>query len=392
MADELGAIRALANAGLSLAEKTSSGRMGLARVAALADPELMPARMREQARKDIAAWSEHTPDPMKAGDVEKILKSAWGDRPSKVLDEFDPEPVATTVTSQVHKGQRDGTTVAIKVLRPGLAELIRADLKVAETLAAPLKNALPQSDPTRIIRETSERLLDELDLEHEGQAQRALGRALRGVDGVSVPAPDTELTHSTVLVREWAEGRTLAEGATVPDAGAAARDLITALVTGARNGTLHADPEPANIVVAADGTLQLIDAGAVARIPAGRVAQAAKALDAFHAGDADALGAALADLGWLADTAAAAEILAHGRDLAAPFLDGPARLDAQIAAQQVEQALDRIADIAPLAGAISVVPEDLWALRGINSAALTIIKLGATHDWPTLLTDALNAS
>lgn len=388
MSDSLGAIRALLSAGLGLAQKTSSGRMALARVADVADPGMLPAEIREAGAADLASWRQD-PEPIGFGDVEKLLKAAWGDKPSKVLDDLDREPVAVTVTSQVHRGSRDGADVAVKVLRPGLAELVRADLKVAETLAGPLRSALPQSDPAALIREVSERALDELDLEHEGATQRALARALRGHDGVVVPAPDTELTHHDVLVRAWVEGTTLADGATVPDPDAAARNLVGALTAAARAGTLHADPEPANVLVTRSGDLALIDAGASARVAPEKVAGAADALAALHAGDAAGLGAALAALGWLADHAHGATLLELGQDIGGPLLAGSATLDLAQAGARADAAWARVADIAPLAAHVRVPPEDVWPLRGIAALGATLTALGATHDWPTLALDAL---
>lgn len=388
MSDQLGAIRALLNAGLGLAEKTSSGRMALARVAAVVHPEALPSAMREEAVATLAAWRQE-PEPLSAGEVEKLLKGVWKDKPSKVLDDLDPEPVAVTVTSQVHRGRHDGADVAVKLLRPGLAELVRADLKAASALAGPLRGALPQSDPGALIREASERALDELDLEHEGATQRALGRALRGVDGVTVPRPITELTHHEVLVREWAEGTTLADGAQVADADEAARRLVVALTAAARAGTLHADPEPGNIVVAPDGTLALIDAAASTRVASERVDHAADALAALHADDAAGLGAALARLGWLTDDGHATAVLSLGREIGGPFLAGPQALHHAALGERADVGLDLAPEIAPLAAHVRVPPQDLWALRGIATLGATLATLGATHDWPALVLEAL---
>ncbi len=385
MSDELGAIRALANAGLALARKSSSGRMALARVAEIADPALLPAKIRDVAAEELASWRV-TPEPLK--DVEKLLRSAWGEKPSKVLDDFEDEPVALTVGAQIHRGTHDGRAVAIKILRPGLVEVVRADLKLLETLSGQIRGALPNADPQALIRETSERVLDELDLEHEGAAQRALARALRG-GPVHVPSPVSELTHPGVLVREWAEGTTLAEGASVPDPEAAARALVEALVASARAGTMHCDPEPGNVVVAPDGTLALIDAGASARVPPERIDGLADALAAVRADDAERLGAVLVALGVVGDSSHAGDIDALAREILGPFLEGPQRLDAPALGDRSDVAWSRLREIAALAQVVRPVPQDLWPLRGIAGAGASLAKLGATHDWPALVEEAL---
>ena len=54
--------------------------------------------------------------------------------------------------------------------------------------------------------EIRERLGDELDYEHEAQAQRAFARAWRGHPFVVVPDVVTSLSRERVLVTEWVDG------------------------------------------------------------------------------------------------------------------------------------------------------------------------------------------
>ena len=86
--------------------------------------------------------------------------------------------MAVTPISQVHRGVLDGTPVAVKVLRPGLASSVRQDLALLEGLIAPLGAAFPAIDAGAILHEVRERVLDELDLENEAVAQRRFHRAL----------------------------------------------------------------------------------------------------------------------------------------------------------------------------------------------------------------------
>ena len=62
----------------------------------------------------------------------------------------------------------------MKVLRPGIADQVRQDLNLLETLIRPLGAAFPSLAPAARGRE---RVLDELDLEHEASTQRSFARA-----------------------------------------------------------------------------------------------------------------------------------------------------------------------------------------------------------------------
>ena len=99
-----------------------------------------------------------------------------------------------TPGAQVHRGSLDGKPVAVKVLRPGLAASVRQDMALLELLAGPLGSAFPGIDPAAATREFRERVLEELDLEHEAEVQRLFHRALRGHPFLSVPAPVTRLS------------------------------------------------------------------------------------------------------------------------------------------------------------------------------------------------------
>ena len=67
----------------------------------------------------------------------------------------------------------------------------------------------------------------------------------------------------------------------------------------ARNGFAHADPHPDDVLVLPDGRLAILDFGATRGLDGDRFAAAAGAVEAFVADDADAFGAATAQLGAL---------------------------------------------------------------------------------------------
>lgn len=379
-------IDTLIQVSVRLAKSAPSGRILLARVANAIDPAWIPRPWGDEIAADLEAATAATRDPLKPRVVERTLRDAWGLPPSNELDDFDPDPVAVTPTSQVHRGVVDGAPVAVKVLRPGIAATVRQDLKLLQGLLVPIGEAFPGLDAGALASEFAEGVLDELDLEHEATAQRRFHRALRDHPLVMVPAPLMRLAHERVLVSEWVEGVPMWS---TPDPGAAAARLVLFVLGAARSGMVHADPGPDDALVLADGRLAILDFGAVRAVDPERVAVAAVALEAFVVDDQDEFGKALEQLGWLPASHAPVAI-ELARDVLAEFAGpDPVRLDsaAVIAARdrlfvQPEQLSQLI-----LAGALPA--EDLWPARSITQLFGAIARVGTTGRWRELARAAI---
>jgi hypothetical protein len=379
------ALRSLLEAGGALVRRSSSGRVALGRTAALVADDAVPAALRglpaELERARVAAAT-----PLAFKEIEKLLKGAWGSPHGKVLDELDREPLAVTPSAQVHRGVRDGTPVAVKVLRPGLASAVRNDLALLDVLAGPLRQVFGAMDAGAILREVRETALDELDLEHEASTQRQLRRALRGIDGLVIPAPDMDLSGEAVLVSELLEGRTLADPkAKVADPGAVARTLVTAHVAAARAGLVLTDPRPGHVVLMKANKVGLLGAGLARPVDRARTTTALEALVAWRAGDQDGFAAIVADGLALLPTADA--IKAHG--LAAvvlgEVLSGPAMLDGPTLAAIAQRGLDHLTAALQLAATVTPHPHDLAVVRSVGQLASVLARLGATEDWGALM-------
>lgn len=378
------ALRALAETGWSLASMAPSARTGLARAAGLVDPDALPRAIREPVVRELEAARAAACEPLDVRAVERALNDAWGRPVATVLDELDPEPLAVRAAAQTHRGVAEGAPVAIRVRRPGLARALRADLALLDALAAPLGAALPAADTRALLRAGREQALDELDFEHEASTHRLVARAMRDVEGVTVPRAHAQLTTEGVFVADLLEGETLADGARPADPGAAARALVTAHVAAAHHaGLALLDARPGHVVVLAGGGIGLLGAGVARPVDRARVERALVALAALHDDDAGAFAETVAAAGVLpADAARTAHGLA--RSALGPLATGPALLDA---AALHDVAL-RAADVAALAfglmPAVTPHPDDLWLGRAAGQLVATLARLEATEDWPAL--------
>jgi predicted unusual protein kinase regulating ubiquinone biosynthesis (AarF/ABC1/UbiB family) len=316
--------------------------------------------------------------------IERILTDAWG---AGELDGLDPEPVAVTPTSQVHRGVLEGRPVAVKVLRPGLAATVRQDLALLEGLLVPLGAAFPALDAGAMLHEFRERVVEELDLEVEATVQRRFHRALRHHPFLTVPAPVMRLASESVLVSEWVDGIPLYDA---PDRDQAAHRLLEFVLGAAKSGIVHADPHPDDVLVLDDGRLAILDFGATREVDPARLDHARSALEAFAAGDIETFGRAIEALGWLPSSAAAAAIAVARHALGELAGPGEALLDGEAVIAARDRLLECRDELGGLLSAGALQPEDLWPARSVAQLFATIARVGARGDWVKLARRALS--
>jgi predicted unusual protein kinase regulating ubiquinone biosynthesis (AarF/ABC1/UbiB family) len=379
-------IDAVMQVGLRLARSAPSGRVLLARIADGIDVAWIPRPWGDEIATELDTAQASAGEPVNPRRIEQALRDAWGTPPGDELDDLDLEPVAVTPSSQVHRGVLDGASVAVKVLRPGLARSVRQDLALLDALLGPLGAAFPALDARAIVREVRERVLDELDLEQEAAAQRRFHRGLRGHRSLAVPAPIMRLTHAGVLVSEWVEGVPLWDA---PDRDRAAAQLVQFALGGATAGIAHADLHPDDVLVLPDGRLAVLDFGAWCDVDPDRVALATAAFHAFLARDVDAFARTVDGLGWLPASRAAAFLDTIERALGPLAGPGPVRLDGDSVLAARDRLIDDPAGVIQMVlhGALS--PQDLWPARSIAQLFGTIARVGATGDWRELISTAL---
>jgi predicted unusual protein kinase regulating ubiquinone biosynthesis (AarF/ABC1/UbiB family) len=369
--------------------------MKVGQVASVIDLEGLPPDARERFQAKLASLRDSAPR-VSFKDMRKVIEDDLGERISDVFDEFDDEPVAAASIGQVYRARVDGNQVAVKVQYPRVAAAVRADLQNIGLLLSAAKTIAPSLDAKAVGAELRQRLGDELDYEHEAEAQRGFARRFDGHPFIVIPKVFSELSGECVLVTEWVQGQEFEE---VKQLDRKLRDRFAEIVfrfffgSLYRDGDFSADPHPGNYKLLADGRVAFFDFGMTKRIARERLDHEKRAIIAALRDDAAGVRAELAALGFFAleDPAIASDqLLQYMRTLHnwhaddRPFTitrDYVARLVAQTApgspAWQLERRLS--------------VPPDAIASRGLETLTLGALgQLDATANWHRIMGELLD--
>ena len=218
----------------------------------------------EPVRQALAELQTDAP-PMAAELVDEVIRSELGRRPSEVFAEWETTPLASASIGQVHRAvTHDGRDVAVKVQYPGVEEAMLSDLDNGDLLFGLLSMMFPGMDPKPIVGEIRDRLVEELDYEHEAENQRLFADHFRGHPYIHVPDVIDDLSTRRVLTSELAEGARFSEVLTWSQE---ERDLAAeCLFRFAFGGIyrLHAfngDPHPGNYLFRPGGHVTFLDFG-----------------------------------------------------------------------------------------------------------------------------------
>jgi len=209
---------------------------------------------------ELARLQDRVP-PFPGNVARQIIERAHGRPVTETFSEFDEEPLAAASIAQVHAAKlADGTEVVVKVLRPGMREMIEQDLEVLYSLAALAHRYWAESRrlrPLEVVSEYEKTILDELDLMREAANASQLKRNFLGSDLLYVPEIYWDYCRVNVMVMERIRGIQISDRERLYAAGT---DIAQLAENGVkifftqvfRHNFFHADMHPGNIFVIVD--------------------------------------------------------------------------------------------------------------------------------------------
>jgi predicted unusual protein kinase regulating ubiquinone biosynthesis (AarF/ABC1/UbiB family) len=210
--------------------------------------------------------------PRKFDEVLGRLSVALGPDPLRHFSEFDREPIAAASLAQVHRAvTRDGREVAVKVLYPGIEEIIEWDTWVLHTVLPMVRFIVVTSRLERVVGQLREMLRRETDYENEARNIERLRSILGARADVVIPEVVSELSSKKVLVLSFERGIRIGDIEALEradiDPEAVARTLVDSYLTMLlEHRVFHADPHPGNFLVRPGPVLVMLDFGAVEEV------------------------------------------------------------------------------------------------------------------------------
>ncbi|PJZ69350.1 protein kinase [Leptospira perolatii] len=189
----------------------------------------------------------------------------------EVFPDISETPLASASIAQVHTATFKGEKIAIKILYPGIEEVISKDLKAIRTFLKRINRLLVSFDYRLVHKEIAKLVGREIDLRIEAESMERMARYFSEEPDYIFPRIYKEWAGKSVLVAQFIEGVriTQAHALTKGQAKSRAVDLlIRAYVLMVFEFRFyHADPHPGNLIYTPDEKLCLIDFGAVGEIP-----------------------------------------------------------------------------------------------------------------------------
>jgi predicted unusual protein kinase regulating ubiquinone biosynthesis (AarF/ABC1/UbiB family) len=370
--------------------------MKIGQMASILDLGTLPPEEAERLQARLGELRDRAPQASFI-EMRKVIEQDLGESIEDLFAEFDPDAAAAASIGQVYRGRlHDGREVAVKVQYPGIAAAVRADLQNLGLILRAAKRFTPGLDPATTALELRERISEELDYEHEAQAQRAFARRWRGHPFISIPQVVTSLCRARVLVSEWVDGVGFEEIKKAPQA---TRDHVGEIVLrfflGSlyRFGSFSGDPHPGNFRLLGDGRVAFLDFGMTKTVARSRIESELAVIRAGLENDADGAHAGLANLGFfeLNDPRFdSARVVEHVRAINAWYAeDRPVKLSPQYVSALLAHAGNPRSKYWDLVRNETIPAESLLSSRMQVMTLAVIGQLSATANWHRIMCEWL---
>ncbi|HEY2677810.1 MAG TPA: ubiquinone biosynthesis regulatory protein kinase UbiB [Steroidobacteraceae bacterium] len=209
---------------------------------------------------ELARLQDRVP-PFRGDVAAAMIEKSLGFKLDEIFASFEAAPLAAASIAQVHAAAlKNGDEVVVKVLRPGMREVIDLDLAVLDSLARFADRYWVEARPVRpveVVQEYRKTITDELDLMREAGNAAQLKRNFAGSTLLYVPSVYWDYCRADVMVMERIHGVIVSQ---IDELRARGTDIAKLAANGVeifftqvfRHNFFHADMHPGNIFVQVD--------------------------------------------------------------------------------------------------------------------------------------------
>ena len=262
-------------------------------------------------------------EPLKWNVVKSIIEKETGSI-SKNFAFIDEKPLASASIAQVHAAKlKSGEDVVIKVQKPRIDELLKADLNFIYIASRVLEFLQPDFERTSlsaVAGDIKSSMLEELDFQKEANNIEEFRDFLKaqGLDDVATaPSVYRSLTTKRVLTMERLRGVSMIDADSISSI---TNDPESVIITALNTWTssvmnmpwFHADVHSGNLLVLDDGRVGFIDFGMVGRVGEKTFKAVSELSTAMAVGDYEGMAEALLNMGATDDNV---DVQKFGRDI-----------------------------------------------------------------------------
>ena len=222
-----------------------------------------------QAYVEKFSLSQFSVPPLSPALVTKTFKKYFGKDPNEIYEKFNTVSINAASIGQVHKAEKDGKELAVKIQYPGVAQSIASDLALVKPIAIKMFN-IRGKDSDKYFKEVENKLVEETNYILEVEQSKEIVAACKHIPNLNFPEYYADLSSDRIITMDWMHGVHLSEFYTdnqevANRLGQALWDFYMFQIHKLKK--VHADPHPGNFLISPENELIVIDFGCMKTIP-----------------------------------------------------------------------------------------------------------------------------